>query len=116
VRRPPTRPWRAWVWDGEAVEVYASDDTEWRDVPRLGVVAVVVYLDPPYRRIIDGHDWIWVEDGAFQVVDTDPEWGEWAAPPDRVNEPGCKRGSAVPDDVWAEIQQAAMEAREWPST
>jgi hypothetical protein len=116
VSRTPTHGWRAWHWGGEVRTVYSSAETRWQELPRLGIVGVVEYREPPYRLIWDGHDWIWVEGGAFLIVPTHPEWGQWAEAPTGACNPCLKRGAGVPDGVWIEIQREMMEAREWPST
>ena len=106
--------WRAWHWDGDLVDVYSSSELRWQDLPRRGVVGVVVYLDPPYRRIIQGHDWVWLEDGALLSITTADEWGEWAPAPE-VDCAAClKRGAGVPDEPWARIQSEMTGARECP--
>jgi hypothetical protein len=95
---------------------YSSAECVWTEVPAEGVVGVVVYLDPPYRRIIDGHDWVWMEGGEFRIVGTHDQWGSWAPKPE-TSCGGCvKRGVGVPDDRWEAIQREMMEARAWPST
>jgi hypothetical protein len=109
------RGWRAWVWDGEQVSRHSSADFRWQELPSEGVVGVVVYLDPPYRRILDGHDWIWMSEGEFDIVPTHPEWGKWADPPMGACRSCLKKGAPVLDDEWARVQAAMLEDRTWPS-
>lgn len=108
------RGWRAWHWDGTARTVYASAETEWQALPSEGIVGVVEYREPPYRKIWDGHDWVWVADGKLQDVDSHPEWGQWAERPTGVDSLLLKRGASVPDEPWARIQREMLEAREAP--
>jgi hypothetical protein len=104
--------WRAWMYDGT---VYPGTTlSEWQQVPKMGVVGVVVYLDPPYRRIIDGYDWIWLEDGEFKTIPTHDEWGKWNDPPTKKCDPCLKRGAGVEDEAWAEMQREMIEAKEAP--
>lgn len=105
------RGWRAFYADGRA---YASTRVAWQELPARGLVGVVVYLSHPYRRILDGHDWIYLEDGEFVTVGTHPEWGRWTPKPDGVPADMLKRGAAMPDGAWEEMQKAMMEARTCP--
>jgi hypothetical protein len=105
------RGWRAYYADGAR---YSSADTAWQALPGEGLVGVVVYLDEPYRRILDGHDWIWLEDGAFRLVDTHPKWGKWAEKP-AVRCASClKRGAGMDNEAWAAVQAEMMAARVAP--
>lgn len=80
---------------------------------QTGVVGVVEFRDPPYRKVWDGHDWIWREGGEFRVVDSHPEEGEWMPAPD-VPEDQLKAGEQVPDEDWVAIREAMLNDREWP--
>ena len=93
--------------------MHASTDVRWQELPD-GIVGVVVYLDPPYRRIVDGHDWIWLADGEFRAKSTHATWGRWKPKPKGVCGACVKRGAAMPDDLWAGAQRAMLEAREAP--
>lgn len=105
------RGWRAY--DADFSE-YPSVEVTWRELPARGLVGVVVYLSHPYRRIIDGHDWMWMEDGEIRVVDSDSEWGQWADPPDGVPAAMLKRGEGMDDDAWEDMRARMMGARSWP--
>lgn len=100
--------WRAYYADGRT---FASNEVLWLHLPPTGLVGVVVFLEPPYRRIIDGHDWIWLEDGEFHTVMTHPEWGKWAERPDA---PYVKQGAGMDDQAWEAMQQRMFEDRIWP--
>lgn len=80
---------------------------------QTGVVGVVEFGEPPYRKVWDGYDWIWREDSEFRVVDSHPEPGKWMPAPE-VPESSLKAGEQVPDDVWPEIREAMLNDREWP--
>lgn len=103
--------WRAWCWDVERVTVHSSTEGAWQALPGEGVVGVVTYGEPPYRRILAGHDWVWMEDGELHATGTHPEWGEWLPAPDVGCAACLKRGAAVPDEVWVRIQREMTEAR-----
>lgn len=104
------RGWRAFYADGSE---YTSRESTWRELPERGLVGVVVYLSHPYRQILDGHDWMWMEDGAIKVRDTHPEWGRWAVRPD-VPDDMLKRGEAMDDDAWEDVRARMMGARSCP--
>lgn len=105
------RGWRAWYTDGRT---FSSADTDWTDLPDTGVLGVVVYLDPPYRKLVSGGDWYYLDsDHVPATVPTHTEWGRWTDPP-AVPEVECKRGAAVTDDRWTAVEQAMMEATRWP--
>lgn len=102
--------WRAFYADGAR---YSSADTEWQSLPATGLVGVVVYMEPPYRRIIDGHDWVWMEAGEFRVVDS-TTWGEWADEPVVACAACLKRGEGMEDVAWAAVQAEMLTAVEAP--
>lgn len=116
--------WRAWYATSRTTwVVYSSAETAWEEIPPgdpdvpEGVVGVVVYLSEtvtPYRRIVDGVDWCWLEDGVVRSVDTHPEWGKYADPPEDVDPAILKRCVAMDDDAWSEVQREMLAAREAP--
>lgn len=113
--------WRAWYAISRTEWViYSSADTPWQEIPSgeedgpEGTVGGVVYLTPPYRRIPDGADWYWLEDGDIRSVTTHEEWGKWAPRPD-VPASLLKRSGFLDDEPWARVQREMMEAREVPA-
>lgn len=107
------RGWRSWysVLRREWV-VYSSAEWELHELPREGCLGFVVYLDPPYRYIVLGGDWYWLENGKFHASDT--IWNGYVDPPGVACSSCLKRSGVLDDDVWAEVQREMMEAREWP--
>lgn len=116
--------WRAWYATSRTEwVVYSSGETAWEDIPPgdpdvpEGVVGVVVYLSTtvtPYRRIVDGVDWCWLEDGRVQSVETHEEWGKYAPAPEGVDPAILKQCVAMDDEAFAAVQREMREAREWP--
>lgn len=111
--------WRAWYSDGEHHVRYSSALLDFADLPDDEIQIVCVYLDDevrpglPYRRIIQGCDWIYrTRLGTIQGIRS-TSWNGWEPRPD-VPEHEAKRGTAVPDPVFAYLMQLADEARTWP--
>ena len=100
--------WRAWYTDAR----YTSADTDAADLPANGMVGVVEYREPPYRRIVDGCDW-YVWDGERWSGPSGGDTGRWVARP--AGDVVIRSAPSLPDGVWAEVQREMMEAREWPS-
>lgn len=75
-------------------------------------MGVVVFLNPPYRRIVDGGDWTWMSDGEIHVSGT--TWGGFIDPPDLRCRSCVKRGAAMPDEEWRSVQAEMLEDRRWP--
>lgn len=69
---------------------------------------VVEFLERPYRRIVDGGDWLWWEDGRWHASGT--VWGGWVEKP----HPDAIRGLALPDDEWEAVRRRMIEDRDWP--
>lgn len=101
--------WRAYYADGTR---YSSAERSWSDLPADGMVGVVVFSEPPYRRIIDGADWIWMEGGEVRTSGT--MWGGWVEPPALECRSCLKRCAALPDDEWKKVQREMTEDRRWP--
>ena len=110
--------WRAWYATSRTTwVVYSSTETSWNDLPPVGVVGIVRYLDPdatPYRQIIDGGDWYWMQDGEIHRTMTHAEWGQFADAPAVPCMSCLKRSGAMDDDEWAEVQREMIAAREAP--
>lgn len=64
----------------------------WEDAPSRDVQVLMLYLDPPYREIVHGHDTYLLE-GETQV-----KYGKW-----------------MDDDAYVALVMRAMEDMEWPS-
>lgn len=103
--------WRAYYSDGRT---FASDGVAWAHLPPEGMVGVVVYLEPPYRTLLTGGDWYWMEDGEIRRTKNHPEWGEWADPPEVECAACVKKSGAMSDDAFEALLVEMMEAREWP--
>lgn len=69
------------------------------------------FLDPPYRKIVDGGDWLWWDGERWQASGT--VWGGWVDRPDVAPE-RCKRGLGIPDEAWEKVRQAMLSDRNWP--
>lgn len=95
--------------------VFSSADTDWEALPATGVVGIIVYEEPPYRRLILGGDWYYLDDGVPATTETHDEWGEWVTQPDDVAEDELKRGELIPDDAFERLQSDMMADREWPA-
>lgn len=113
--------WRAWYAISRTEwEVYSSADTPWQEVPSgetdgpEGTVGVVVYQDPPYRTILTGGDWYYMQDGEIRRVKNHPEWGQWAEAPDVPCKSCVKQSGALADDTFEALLVEMMEARGWP--
>lgn len=96
--------WRAHYGIGDTVD---SVETSYGDLPD-GLPGVVEFLEPPYRKIVDGGDWLWMEDGRWQA--TGSVWGGWVDRP----HPYAIRGKALADGEWRQLRRQMMNDREWP--
>lgn len=103
--------WRAWYDDDG---VYSSAHVAWADLPETGMVGVVVYEEPPYRRIVDGGDWYWMEDGMIHCTETHGDWGLFVEPPKVACQACVKKSGDMSDDAFRAVQREMMEARAWP--
>lgn len=102
--------WRAYYTEARR---FASAAYSWRELPSTGVLGVIVFLEPPYREIVDGGDWYYLEGGVPTCTATHPEWGAWVDPP-AVSPEERKQGAAIGDDEWAAVREAMTEDRAWP--
>lgn len=102
--------WRAY-YDG--FRVFDSSDCNWTDLPDEGIVGVVVFKTPPYREIVDGGDWFYIEDNIPRTTDTADEWGEWVNPPGYPDSI-VKQGKVLPDEEWEAFQWAMRHDKSWP--
>jgi hypothetical protein len=103
---------RAWYEDRR---VYSSAETPWQDLPAEGMVGVVVYLSEsvtPFRAVVIGGDWYYLEGGEVRASET--MWDGYVEPP-AVKCMAClKRSGRLSDEAWAEVQAEMMAAREAP--
>lgn len=97
--------WRAYYTGGRR---FANDRYLWADLPSQGVLGVVVFKYKPYRDIVTGGDWYWLDDGVPTCGDT--TWDGWVEPPD---EPHLKRGAA--DGGYETVYEQMIEDRSWPT-
>lgn len=103
--------WRAWYTDSRK---FNSVETDWNNLPETGVLGVVVYYEPPYREIVSGGDWYYLDsNGKPAKKMTHDEWGKWVVPPD-VPEDDLKRGEGTTDERWSEVQTEMMETKQCP--
>lgn len=102
--------WRAYYASGYTISNVAA---AWSKIPRDQLVGVVVFHDRPYRTLVMGNDWVWMEDGQIHGSGSG-EWGEWAEPPDVSCNDCLKRGAAMPDDDWEGLQDKMLEDKNWP--
>ena len=87
--------WTAYYTEGK---VFHSQDTDWSALPEEGVLIVVEY-QPGGRRIVDGGDWYWLENGRINYVPS-LSW-EKEEPKPQVSCSNCvKRGVAMEDDAF----------------
>ena len=108
------RGWRAWYVDA----VYSSAETRWEDLPDDGLQIVKIYEAEdylpgfPYTRQLTGKDWYYIApDGSIEGKASEG-WDGW------VPKPCCashiKRGTAVSDATFAQLNEQARVADTWP--
>lgn len=102
--------WRAYYADGRRID---SSESSWAKLPPEGVVGVVEFQDPPYRKLHDGGDWIWMEEGEILVSGT--VWNGWVDPPNVRCQSCIKRGAAIEDEEFEAIQAEMMADKRWPT-
>lgn len=103
--------WRVWYADSG---VYDSTEMDWVDLPDSGMLGAVVYYERPYREIVNGGDWFYLDDNGVPTrTETHDEWGEWVPKPEAPDEE-IKQGQAVSDELWQQKQHEMQESREWP--
>lgn len=101
--------WRAWYCIDDEVVVYDSESSSWASLPLDGLQIIVV-AEPGGRRIIDGGDWYWLYDGAFDYIPSG-DWGTQTLPPVLQCVSCIKRGVAVSDEMFNSICAEAMAWR-----
>lgn len=102
--------WRAYFADGDTFTF--TEPSAWEDLPGEGLVGVVEFLTPPYRRIVDGGDWYWMDE-AGRVQKSGTRWGG------RVEVPEEARGyvisgAGLADDEYEQIAARMDADRDWP--
>lgn len=101
--------WRAYY---APFTTYDSSKYEWTDLPDEGMVGVVVFKEPPYRELVNGGDWFYLdEDGKPAASNT--VWDGWVDPPD-VSDDELKRGKALPDNQWEALRITMTNDKAWP--
>ena len=103
--------WRAYYSDGYRVD---SSQASWAQIPDDDLVGVVVFETAPNRHLMDGYDWVLMEDGELHTVYTHLEWGKWADPPPLDCNSCLKRGGAMSDADFKALQAEMFEDRLWP--
>ena len=99
------RGWIAWFADGKC---YGQTDA----LPREGVVCIVEYEEAdyapgkPYRTLIHGGDWYWIEGGRWQRA-VPSRWDSWLPKPNPTAVRSCAR---IPADDFDRIVRIALEA------
>ena len=91
-------------------ETYASNETEWRDLPDEGVQVIVLYYQEyaaegvRYRKLLDGHDYYWHVPG----TDTFDETNDRDEIPDEAI---VKAGLELPDEDFHTVKGRAVNSR-----
>ena len=100
--------WRAYYPD----EVYAADETEWRDLPEEGVQVIVLFYEEHaaegvrYRKLLDGDDFY------YHVPDSDV-FGSTNDREDIPDEAIVKQGLEISDNEFFNTKQEAVDST-WP--
>lgn len=102
------RGWRAHYPGGVTFD---SSEVRPAELPS-GCAGVVEFLEPPYRRIVDGGDRFYFSAGRWHATDT--VWGGWVDPPEGVSPERVKRGIGLADEAWEEVRRAMLADRDWP--
>lgn len=103
-----TTSWRAYYAGGVTFD---SSETRVEELPD-GLLGVVEFLEHPYRKIVDGGDWYWMEDGRWQA--TGSIWEGWVERPEGVPDERLKRGLGISDDGWSEARARMLDDLNWP--
>lgn len=93
--------------------VFSSENSNWADLPSAGIVGVVVYYEKPYRDILTGGDWFYLEGECPDSTGTHDNFGDYVDPPS-VPEDELKKGVMIPDDDFQKIRSRMTEDKEWP--
>lgn len=99
--------WKAWYADGS---IYDSRSTRWTELPKTGIIGVVVYYEKPYRNLVYGGDWYYIDGGVPTCTDT-VEWGSWVDPPD-VPPEELKQSGTLED--FDSVLDTMMGDKQWP--
>lgn len=103
--------WRAYYTDSR---IFSSNAVDWVDLPDKGIIGVIVFFNPPYRELVKGGDWYYLDDtGKPTCTETHEEWGKWVDKPN-VSDEEIKRSGSVSDDRWEEIEIEMMGDKQWP--
>lgn len=100
--------WRAYFSGGRT---YDSVLHTWGELPRSEALVFVVYHPRPYRTVVDGGDWYWLDGGMVRCSPTHEQKGSWVP---RCGGDSSIAGLWVDDDVFAAVKAEAMAAKECP--
>jgi hypothetical protein len=78
--------------------VFDSNNLSWAELPDDGVLIVVEYQQGG-RRIVDGGDWYWLEDGRINYVPS-VSWDNEEPKPNVSCQSCVKRGAKADDDTF----------------
>lgn len=92
--------------------MYSSANYDWTELPKDGILGVVVYHEKPYRTQVVNGDWFWMEDGRPTCGET--TWDGWVDPPDGVDPQMLKRGVGVSDEEYERVRREMVEDKTWP--
>lgn len=101
--------WRAYYPGGFT---YDSSDTRPEELPD-GILGIVEFLTPPYRKIVDGGDWYWFDGERWQA--TGSKWEGTVERPEGVPDERLKRGLGISDDGWSKARARMLDDMDWPN-
>lgn len=114
------KAWRAWYSDGVLTWWYNSAQLPWSQLPPDQAQVIKLYYEQewkpghPYTRTLDGCDWYYMApDGSIEGVKS-VGWDDYRPRPCGVADELIKRGTAVPDAVFAEISELARREVKCP--
>jgi hypothetical protein len=100
--------WSVWYDDGTGLQRFHSAKHDWSDIPdKPGVQIVLVCEEPPYRRVIHGSDWYWINDRGIPRSsgnDGFPD-GKWRPKP----HPAARAGVTIDEARFEAYRLAALE-------
>ena len=98
--------WRAYYAD----QCHSSRTHTPSALPRTGLVRVLEYLEPPYRRIVPKGDWYWRDGERWRSSGTG-DWGTWLPQP---HPDAIRSTSRLPETDYDAIMAALMVAKDVP--
>lgn len=100
--------WRAYY---DPFSTHDSNEYKWSELPDERMVGVVVFRERPYRELVSGGDWYYLDRGAPAASDT--TWNGWVDPPDAPDKE-LKQGIGLPDDMWEAYRIMMARDKAWP--